>query len=224
MGDTFRKTSPEEIGKRFSKASSSYKEWAIPQREGAKVLIDSFGKYLNKDDSILDAGAGVGLLTEELLKISNRVFACDLSFNSLKQNPAGYKFLCNMEEMPLRGKFDWIVSNFALHWSDWRKSLSNFDRYSSKGFFFSVPIKGSLKGMGFPFPEGEEILNFVKPSKWFLKELEIPFRGKEFLLFFKKTGTGFNPNKTLSAFEILKNPLAVKNYSFKVLFVLKLKG
>jgi malonyl-CoA O-methyltransferase len=223
MGDIFRKISHDEIGKRFSKASSSYRNWAIPQKEGARILINSFGKYISPSDGVLDAGAGIGLLTEELLKISKKVFACDLSLESLIQNPAALKFLCNMEEMPLRGKFDWIVSNFALHWSDWRKSLSNFDRYSSKGFFFSVPVKGSLEGIGFPFPEREEILDFVKPSKWFVKEIEIPFRGKEFLMFFKRTGTGFNPNKTLSAFEILKNPSAVKNYSFKVLFLLKEK-
>ena len=188
------------------------------------TLLNLFGKYIDREDKVLDVGAGVGLLTEELLKLSPNVYACDLSLNSLKQNPVGLKFLCNMEEMPLRGKLDWLVSNFALHWSDWRKSLKNFDKYSRKGFFFSIPVKGSLEGIGFPFPKREEILELVKPTEWYLKEIEIPFRGKEFLLFFKRTGTGFNPNRTLSAFEILKNPFVVKNYTFKVLFVLKLKG
>jgi len=87
-----------------------------------------------------------------------------------------------------------------------------------------VPIEGSLEGIGFPFPTFEEILDFVKPGEFFVESLEIPFRGRDFLMFFKKTGTGFNPNKTLSAFEILKNPSSVGFYGFRVLFVFKTFG
>jgi SAM-dependent methyltransferase len=185
--------------------------------------LEHFGDFIQKGETVLDAGAGVGLLTERLLKLSVEVFACDLSLSSLRENPAVRRaFICNMEKLPLKGRsVDWIASNFALHWCDYKRALREFLRVTRKGFFFSVPIQGSLEGIGFPFPREEEILQKVKPHRWFIREIEIPFRGKDFLLFFKKTGTGFNPNKTLSAFEILRNPKAVKNYSFRVLFVLK---
>jgi len=223
MVDTFRNISPEEIGKRFSQAFASYKNWAIPQREAGNILIKNFGSLINYGETVLDAGAGVGLLTEKLLKICNTVFVCDLSFPSLKKNPAVRRaFTCNIETLPLKNRsVDWIASNFVLHWCDYKKALVEFLRVSKKGFFFSVPVKGSLKGIGFPFPREEDILETVKPQRWFTREIEIPFRGKEFLLFFKRTGAGFNPNKTLSAFEILKKPNLVKNYSFRVLFALK---
>jgi len=79
-----------------------------------------------------------------------------------------------------------------------------------------------LEGIGFPFPHKEEVISYLKPDFWFVKELEIPFRGREFLLFFKKTGTGYNPSPNFGAFEYLKNPQLVKNYSFVVLFAGKL--
>ena len=95
-------------------------------------------------------------------------------------------------------------------------------RVSIKGFFVALPVEGSLKGIGFPFPKEGELLELVKPDHFFIKEIEIPYRGREFLLFFKKTGTGYNPNKTLSAFEILKNPKKIELYGFRVLFLKKL--
>ena len=185
--------------------------------------MENFGGFVQKGETVLDAGAGVGLLTERLLKLSAKVFVCDLSLFSLRENPAVRRaFTCNVENLPLKGRsVDWVASNFALHWCDYKRALGEFLRVTRRGFFFSVPVQGSLEGIGFPFPREEEILEKVKPQRWFVREIEIPFRGREFLLFFKKTGTGFNPNKTLSAFEILKNPEAIKNYSFKVLFVLK---
>ncbi|HID79589.1 MAG TPA: methyltransferase domain-containing protein [Aquifex aeolicus] len=223
MEDIFRNILPEEIGRRFSQAFASYKAWAIPQREAGKILIEKFGVFIKKGEIVLDAGAGVGLLTEKLLELCNKVFVCDLSFPSLKENPAVRRaFICNIENLPLKNRsVDWVASNFVLHWCNHKKALGEFLRVSKKGFFFSVPVKGSLEGIGFPFPCEEDILETVKPQRWFTEEIEIPFRGKDFLLFFKKTGTGFNPNKTLSAFEILKKPHLVKNYSFKVLFALK---
>jgi len=127
-----------------------------------------------------------------------------------------------MENLPLKsGAVGWTVSNFALHWTDWRKSLREFFRVSQKGFAFSVPVEGSLEGLNFPFPPLGEILDFVEPDRWVVKDLTIPFEGREFLLFFKYTGTGFNPNKTLSAFDILKNPHKVRFRGFKVLFAVK---
>ena len=224
MEDISRKISPKEIGKRFSQAYNSYRNWAKPQKEAVEILLENFGSFVERDDTVLDAGAGVGLLTEKLLEICNKVFACDLSLASLNKNPARRRaFTCNIEYLPLKdGSLDWVASNFVLHWCDYKKAVKEFIRVSKKGFFFSVPVQGSLKGLGFPFPYGEEILEVVRPQRWFVKEIEIPFRGREFLLFFKKTGTGFNPNKTLSAFKILKNPNLIENYSFKVLFVLKM--
>ncbi len=189
--------------------------------------MSSFGHLVSEGDGVLDGGAGVGLLTEGLLKLTENVFACDLSLSSLKLNPAAKRrrcFLCNLEKLPLAdGSVDWAVSNFVLHWCNWRTAIAELERVSRKGFFFSVPVEGSLEGLGFPFPPEGEILELLKPSEFFLKELEIPFRGRDFLLFFKKTGTGFNPNRKLSAFQILKNPSLVKFYGFRILFALKLK-
>ena len=188
-------------------------------------MVNRFGRFISPADGVLDAGAGVGLLTERLLKLASNVLACDISFKSLKENPAAKRrlsFLANIERLPLvDGSVDWVASNFALHWCDWKRAIGEFKRVSRKGFFFSVPVEGSLKGLGFPFPSAGEVVKFVSPSEYFVEEIEIPFRGRDFILFFKRTGTGFNPNKKLSAFEILKNPSLVEFYGFRVLFVLK---
>jgi malonyl-CoA O-methyltransferase len=215
----------KEIGRRFSLASKSYRDWAIPQSEAVNFLFENFiRKHINPSDSVLDAGGGVGLLTEKILKLTGKVFVCDLSMDSLKINPAPYKVLCNLEKIPFKEEsFDYVVSNFVIHWCNYRVCLDNFEIISKKGIFISVPVEGSLEGLGFPFPKKEEILEILNPQEWFVKELEIPFRGREFLMFFKKTGTGFNPNPKVGAFEILKNPKVVKNYSFKVLFAGKVK-
>ncbi|NPA14866.1 MAG: methyltransferase domain-containing protein [Aquificae bacterium] len=213
-----------EIEKRFSKARKSYRHYAVVQDKAAQLLVEKFAHLIKSHESVLDIGAGVGLLTEKLLPFTEKLYACDLSKEALKENPLKEKkkFTCNMERLPLKNRsVDWLVSNFALHWSNWKKTLREIDRVSRRGYFFSVPVKGSIKGLNFPFPEAEEILEIVKPNSWFIKEIEIPFRGREFLLFFKRTGTGFNPNKRISAFEILKKPSLVGNYSFYVLFLLK---
>ncbi len=127
-----------------------------------------------------------------------------------------------MERLPLKSRsVDWVVSGFALHWCDYGSAIGEFFRVSRKGFAFSVPVEGSLEGIGFPFPKVEDILKQTRPTEWFVREIEIPFRGREFLLFFKRTGTSFNPSKRVSAFEILRDPSKVKFYGFRVLFLLK---
>ncbi|HIC08718.1 MAG TPA: methyltransferase domain-containing protein [Aquificales bacterium] len=221
MGDTFRRISPREIGREFSRASKSYRRWAVPQRRAVDKLLSAFGGYLfNKE--ILDVGAGVGLLTERLLELTPSVSACDISFKSLKENPAPRKVLCNAERLPFKsGSFDWSVSSFALHWCDWKRALPEMERVSREGLLLALPVKGSLEGIGFPFPPPEGVLKLLKPNLYWVEDLEIPFRGRDFLLFFKRTGTGKNPNKLLSAFEILKNPDRVSFYGFKVLFAVK---
>jgi len=167
----------------------------------------------------LDAGGGVGLLTEKLLKLTGKVYTCDLSLESLKLNPAPFKVVCGLEKAPFKEKsFDFVLSNFVLHWCDLERCSENLLRITKKGIFISVPVVGSLEGLGFPFPKVEEVLRLFKPQRWFVEEIEIPFRGRDFLLFFKKTGTDYNPNPKVGAFEILKNPKIIKNYSFKVLF------
>lgn len=175
---------------------------------------------MEREHTVLDIGAGVGLLTELLLGFTPRVYAADIALRALKNNPATHKIAANAERLPFKTKsFDWGFSNFALHWCDWQQALFELSRVSRKGFFISIPVEGSLEGIGFPFPKEGEIIDFIDPSVFFVKEIGIPFRGRDFLLFFKKTGTGFNPNKTLSAFEILKNPQRVGFYGFRVLFL-----
>jgi malonyl-CoA O-methyltransferase len=219
MGDTFRPSYLPEIGKNFSKACDSYRKWALPQRETALELLRFARPHLSGGVA-LDAGAGVGLLTELLEGLFEKVFACDLSEKSLKRNSAASRraFLCNMERLPLKTRsVDWAFSSFALHWCDWKRAIKELKRVARRGVAFAVPVEGSLKGLGFPFPPAEEVLKEAKPTAFEILIEEIPFRGRDFLLFFKKTGTGFNPNKKLSAFEILKNPNRVGFYGFKVL-------
>ena len=185
--------------------------------------MEAFGKYVKRGDSVLDIGAGVGLSTELLLDLTPKICAADIALESLKLNPAPHKIAANAERLPFKGKiFDWGFSNFALHWCDWQKALKELSRVSRRGFFISIPVEGSLEGIGFPFPKEGDIIEYLDPSEAFVEEIEIPFRGRKFLLFFKKTGTGFNPNKTLSAFEILKHPQRVRFYGFRVLFVGKM--
>jgi len=199
----------------------TYREWAIPQKKTAKKLSLWAKKYIKKGEIILDCGSGVGFLVEEFL-LTNPTIALDISFPALSLNPSPIKVKANMEKLPFKNKsVEWIISSFSLHWTNYRKSIKEFFRVAKKGFFLAVPIEGSLTGIGFPFPKEREILELINPDEKFTEIVDIPFRGRNFLLFFKKTQTHHNPHKKLSAFEILKKPSLIKNYSFKVIYLFK---
>ncbi|MDQ7081874.1 MAG: methyltransferase domain-containing protein [Aquificota bacterium] len=58
------------------------------------------------------------------------------------------------ESLPFKDRsFDWVISNFSLHWTDLRKSVPELFRVARVGVGVALPVEGSLKGIGFPFPE-----------------------------------------------------------------------
>ncbi len=178
---------------RFSRACNSYEEWAIPQRYSAQRL-----KALEKiEGSALDIGCGTGILSEGL----DNVVGIDIAFGMAKtyKEKFGNVVLGDAHYLPFKDRsFDYVISNFALHWTDLKRTIPEALRVCRRFFLCAMPVDGSLPQFGFPFPKVEEVLNLlegkVKLRHLFLEDVPIPFRGWDLIKFFHYTGSSFNPN------------------------------
>ncbi len=179
---------------RFSRASKTYEDWAVPQRECANLLraLDTL------KPPVLDVGCGTGFASEHLkdavgVDISLEMTKCYRS----KGKPA---VVGDAHSLPFKDKsFRTVISNFALHWTDIGLSFKEVFRVCSGVFLCSIPVKGSLSELGFPFPSEEDVLRFVEALGGKLRRkkrriLEIPYRGWDLLRFFHYTGTSYNPS------------------------------
>jgi malonyl-CoA O-methyltransferase len=154
----------------FDRAAATYDEWADLQRH----LISDLMKILpeRRFDSVLEIGCGTGLLTSFLEQEPGfrNVIATDISFNMLKK--AGLKtdgksvsfIAADAALLPgvLRGKFDLVISNSALHWL--------MDEFAG-----AMPLLFELM-----LPQGVFAASvFTKESLWELKTVLKRFTGDE---------------------------------------------
>ncbi len=177
---------------RFSRACNSYEEWAVPQKYSAQRL-----KALEKiEGSVLDIGCGTGILSEGL----DNVVGIDIAIGMVKayKEKFGRVVLGDAHALPFKDEsFDYVISNFALHWTDLKKTIPEAIRVCKKCFLCAIPVEGSLPQFGFPFPKTEEVLSLLEVSAklriYLLEDISIPFSGWDLVRFFHYTGSSFNP-------------------------------
>ncbi len=202
----------------FSRAVKTYDEWAIPQRESAKILVE----FVKPFGEVLDLGCGTGFVSQHLKDC--RVVGLDISKEMVKayRERFGTGVIGNAEKLPFKDEsFDFVLSNFSLHWTNWKRSIGEALRVSKVGVGVAMPVEGSVSFSDFPFPKAEEIVKTFKPAFYKIKEIEIPFRGFELIRFFHYTGTSNykGKRKILPRKKLEKLAKAVKKESFIVLFM-----
>ncbi|MCS7261819.1 MAG: methyltransferase domain-containing protein [Aquificaceae bacterium] len=177
---------------RFSRACRSYEDWAVPQRFTGEKL-----KSLEKVEGlVLDLGCGTGLVSEGLEK----VVGLDIAYGMARAYREKFRraVLGDAHSLPFKSKsFDFVLSNFALHWTQLDRSIPEALRVCRGLFLCAMPVEGSLPELGFPFPRVEKIgallEKMAKLRAFFLEEVPIPFEGWDLLRFFHYTGTSYNP-------------------------------
>ncbi|RME09222.1 MAG: methyltransferase domain-containing protein [Aquificota bacterium] len=177
---------------RFSRACNSYEEWAIPQRYSAQRLK----RLENLRGPVLDLGCGTGLLSEGL----EDVVGVDIAIGMAKvyRERFGRVVIGDAHALPFKDRsFDFVISNFALHWTDLKRSIPEALRVCRRLFLCALPVEGSLPELLFPFPEVKSILSLLEGRanirSFFLEEVKIPFSGWDLVKFFHYTGSSFNP-------------------------------
>ncbi|HIP43447.1 MAG TPA: class I SAM-dependent methyltransferase [Aquifex aeolicus] len=202
----------------FSRAVETYEEWALPQRESARLLVE----FINPRGKVLDLGCGTGFVSEYLENCE--VLGLDISPKMVEvyKERHGIAVLGNAENLPFKDKsFDYVVSNFSLHWTDWKKSISEAIRVAKVCVGIAMPVKGSVSFSSFPFPDEEDILNTFFPKEYKILNMEIPFEGLDLIKFFHYTGTANykGKNKLKTRVELLKLAKSIKGEYFRMLFL-----
>jgi len=206
---------------RFSRAAETYERWAVPQRESARTLVELCTPY----GEILDLGCGTGFVSR-FLPPECDPFGVDISRDMVEAYTQEFRrgAVADAESLPFAdGSFDFVLSNFSLHWTDLSRSLPEALRVARRGVAIALPVEGSLRGIGFPFPAPEEVLGLlpVQPTGFFIRDIEIPFRGWDLVRFFHYTGSSLNPRRSglLTRGGIERLLSSIESYLFRVLFL-----
>lgn len=149
----------------FNKAAKTYEDQAAIQRHTARLIAQ---KVKNAGGLGLDCGCGTCFISDFLP--GKHIINLDISKAMARVcRNKGYPVVVgDIEMMPFKdGCFDYVVSNFTLHWTDLSKSFSQINRVLKDGgvFVFSIPVRGSLKAIEqitgrsfFDFEDTEKIL------------------------------------------------------------------
>ena len=211
----------EAYSLRFSRSAETYERWAVPQRESALELV----QLVRPRGLILDLGCGTGFVSS-FLSEDCRPFGVDISEGMLRVYSSRFEsaVLGDAENLPFKdGSFDYVLSNFSLHWTDLSRSVPEALRVARLGVGISVPVRGSLKGIDFPFPEEEEVLEHFGnlAVKSYIKEVPVPFSGWDLVRFFHHTGSSLNPRRrrVLGRREVENLINSIEEPSFRMLFL-----
>ncbi len=210
---------------RFSKAVDTYNKWALPQKKSAIVLSSLLTEINGR---VLDVGCGTGFVAEHIGCHDITGVDISLPMSVYFKERFGKAVVGDCEYLPFKdNSFDWAVSNFVLHWTDVGKSIGEMIRVSRKGVGIALPVGGSVDIFGFPFPEEDRVFDIIisygcKIDRWFIKEIDVPYRGWDILRFFHYTGTSYNPrgNITFSKRKLEERIKDMTSLYFRVLFFL----
>lgn len=172
------------VKRSFSRAASTYDDFADFQYEAAKEVSDALKELLPEGGdgsgiSVLDIGCGTGSLAELILPSlpGARVFGCDLAFPMLRR--AGEKLgqrltglaVADCEALPFRdASFDSAVSSLTYQWAgDLSSAFAEACRVLKPGGLFALSTLGpgtlsELKECypgyrGLEFKASDEVLN-----------------------------------------------------------------
>ena len=207
---------------RFSRSAETYEKWAIPQKESALELVN----LVKPEGLVLDLGCGTGFVSSSLPEDCRSV-GVDISEGMLHLYTARFQWavLGDAESLPFKDEsFDYVLSNFSLHWTDLSRSLPEAIRVARVGVGISVPVKGSLRGLDFPFPEEHEVLKHFRDLvvvNSYLRDVPVPFSGWDLVRFFHHTGSSLNPRRRriLSRRSVENLINSIERPSFRMLFL-----
>lgn len=103
----------------FNKASDQYNKHAFLQKEIAKRLDDKLDVISTKPDTILDLGAGTGLLSKQLSKRfpDSQLICLDFAQTSLNNNTSKNKLCADAQYLPLAdNSIDMVISSLMMQW------------------------------------------------------------------------------------------------------------
>ncbi len=112
------------IKKSFAKSIDKYSEHAVVQNLTAKILATEIAKIETDFKTVLEIGAGAGVLTEQVREklCFETFFANDLTEKSEKYVkkilPSSKFFAGDFRRINFRQKFDLIISNAVFQWFD----------------------------------------------------------------------------------------------------------
>ncbi|SMN12641.1 Biotin synthesis protein BioC [Bathymodiolus heckerae thiotrophic gill symbiont] len=98
---------------------SQYNEHAFLQKEIAMRLDTKLEVISGNTDTILDLGAGTGLLSQFLLTRfpNSKIICLDFAQKTLKNNPIDYKLCADANHLPLaNNSVDVVISNLMMQW------------------------------------------------------------------------------------------------------------
>ncbi|GAB6078015.1 methyltransferase domain-containing protein [Hydrogenobaculum acidophilum] len=164
--------------------NKNYEKYAVIQKHNAEYLFNIVKNL--KYESVLDVGAGTGFL-------SKYFYDC-ISIDIDKNLKTYHKHFIvgEAERLPFKDRsFDLTISNFAIHLCNVELSIKEMIRVSKRYVACSFPIKGSLEGWIYDFPEENTVLELLKSKN--IKVLEktlhpIKFTNLELLKFINNTG------------------------------------
>ncbi|MDQ7055776.1 MAG: class I SAM-dependent methyltransferase [Persephonella sp.] len=120
----------------FSRFCESYDREAVLQKKAARILLDFAGEL---EGAGLDIGCGTGFLLR-LSEYRNMV-GIDISEEMVRfyRKYNRKAVIGNMEELPFKEKsFDFVLSNFSIHWADLKKTVSEVKRVLTEGEYLCL--------------------------------------------------------------------------------------
>ena len=141
------------VKKQFEKGFENYDNNAVVQSLMADKLAEKISNVKQECNSILELGAGTGMLTKRLVKNIkfNRYYSNDLTEKSKKYIEKiipDAEFYCgNALKINPVSKFDLIVSNAMFQWLNFEDACKKFKTLLNKDglFAFSTFSKGNFK-------------------------------------------------------------------------------
>ncbi len=223
----------------FSRFIKDYEKEAHIQKKTAKIILNLSKNLKGKG---IDLGCGTGFLFNE----NKDIVGTDISFEMVKKyrekNP--FAVVGDIENLPFKSNsFNFAISNFSLHWTDFEKTILEVRRVlkSNSYFVFNIPVKNSLnivhkilKKENFEFLSEKEVLAILENNRFliekhFTKEFTLGFKNTDkFLKHIHKTGSMVGKEgkslgekrKIVKAFQNYKKPVFL---NYRLLFVVSKK-